>query len=59
LSAEEKAMKVEALKERMSARKEQKRLDAIEEDKRKETVRRTTGSEMQLIREKLEREQMV
>ncbi len=52
-------MKVEALKERMSARKEQKRLDAIEEDKRKETVRRTTGSEMQLIREKLEREQMV
>ncbi|KAJ3305407.1 hypothetical protein HDV03_001501 [Kappamyces sp. JEL0829] len=58
LTAEEKAKKVEELQARLAARREQKRLEAIEESKRKETVRRTTGAEMQLIREKLEREQM-
>ena len=58
LKAEEKAVKVQELKDRIARRKEEKRLAEIEEAKQRETVRRTTGAEMQLIREKIEREQV-
>jgi hypothetical protein len=58
LTEEEKKQKVKELEDRLAIRREQKRLEALEEEKRKETVRRTTGAEMQLIREKLEQEEM-
>ncbi|KAJ2998430.1 hypothetical protein HDV02_004545 [Globomyces sp. JEL0801] len=58
LTAEEKAKKLEELKKRMELRKEEKRLAEIEEQKNQEKVRRTTGVEMQAIREKLEAEEM-
>ena len=42
----------------MARRKEEKRLAEIEEAKEREKIRRVTGAEMQIIREKLEREQV-
>jgi hypothetical protein len=40
LTEEEKAEKMKELKERMRLRKEEKRIEAIEEEKQRETVRR-------------------
>ncbi|KAI9332245.1 ubiquitin-related domain-containing protein [Obelidium mucronatum] len=53
LTEEEKKIKLEQLKIKMAEKKEQKRLQEIEENKAKEKVRRTTGKEMVEIKEKL------
>ncbi|KAJ3030024.1 UNVERIFIED_CONTAM: hypothetical protein HDU68_010373 [Siphonaria sp. JEL0065] len=53
LTEEEKKIKLEQLKEKMAQRKEEKRLQEIEENKAKEKVRRTTGKEMVEIKEKM------
>ena len=58
LTAEEKAQKLKELQIKLAARKEEKRLAEIEEQKNRENVRRTTGVEMQLIKEKLAEEEM-
>jgi hypothetical protein len=58
LTEQEKGAKLKELERRLAERREEKRLAQIEEDKRKESVRRANGIEMQLIREKMEKEQI-
>jgi UBX domain-containing protein 1/4 len=58
LTEEERKVKLEELKVKMAAKREQKRLQAIEDEKSKEKVRRTTGQEMQAIKEKLQADEM-
>jgi hypothetical protein len=58
LTPEEKAAKIKELEVRLAARREEKRLLAIQESKQKETIRRTTGAEMQLMKEKMEQDNM-
>ncbi|KAJ3120249.1 hypothetical protein HK100_012882 [Physocladia obscura] len=53
LTEEEKKAKLEELKAKMAARKEEKRLLEIEENKAKEKVRRATGKELVEIKEKM------
>jgi uncharacterized C2H2 Zn-finger protein len=49
LTEEEKKEKLAALQQRLVARKEAKRLQELEEEKQRETVRRTSAAEMQGI----------
>ncbi|KAJ3270668.1 UBX domain-containing protein 1 [Terramyces sp. JEL0728] len=58
LTEEEKKQKVKDLEARVAIRREEKRQEREREERQKETVRRTTGAEMQLIREKLQQEEM-
>lgn len=58
LSPAEKAERLRLLQIRIAERKEEKRLLAIQEDKDKEKVRRTTGQELQAIKDKLARDEM-
>lgn len=58
LSEQERAQRVAALQQKMIFKREQKRLQAIEDEKSKEKVRRSTGQEMQSIKEKLQQDEM-
>ncbi|KAJ3030022.1 UNVERIFIED_CONTAM: hypothetical protein HDU68_010371 [Siphonaria sp. JEL0065] len=53
LTEEEKKIKLEQLRVKMAQKKEEKRLQEIEENKAKEKVRRTTGKEMVDMKEKM------
>ncbi|RKO91676.1 hypothetical protein BDK51DRAFT_45441 [Blyttiomyces helicus] len=52
LTPEEKAAKLAALQERLAAKREEKRLLEIQENKQREKVRRVTGKEMTDLKEK-------
>ncbi|KAJ3314697.1 hypothetical protein HDV04_005703 [Boothiomyces sp. JEL0838] len=58
LTDEEKKQKIKELETRIAARREEKRLEREQEARQKETIRRATGVEMQLIKEKLQQEEM-
>ncbi|KAI8621053.1 ubiquitin-related domain-containing protein [Chytriomyces sp. MP71] len=58
LTEEEKKAKLEMLRAKLAAKKEEKRLQEIEEGKAKEKVRRTTGKELTEIKERLAEQEM-
>eukprot|EP00842_Homolaphlyctis_polyrhiza_P003178 jgi/Hompol1/3861/HPOL_006791-RA len=58
LTPEEKAEKLKQLQARLAAKREEKRLMEIEESKSKEKIRRKTGQEIQVLKEKQEEAEM-
>jgi flagellar biosynthesis GTPase FlhF len=58
LTAEEKAQKLKEIQERLAKRREEKRIQEMQEEKEREKIKRASAQEMNAIREKVREDQM-